>query len=47
MSKAKLFLCTRLECHLFNQVAVFSIAGLSISTVLASICDLQIPAPWF
>ena len=32
---------------MFNQIAIFSIAGLSISAALASICNLQIPAQWF
>ena len=37
-------LWTHPERNLFNQVAMFSIAGLAMSLVLAFTCDLQIPA---
>jgi hypothetical protein len=43
MSSIK-FLWTHPERNLFNQVAMFSIAGLVMSLALAFTCDLQIPA---
>jgi hypothetical protein len=34
------------ERSLFNQVAMFSVAGLAMSLALAFTCDLQIAAQW-
>jgi hypothetical protein len=34
------------ERNLFNQVAMFSVAGLAMSLALAFTCDLQIAAQW-
>jgi hypothetical protein len=36
----------KLECSLFNQIALFCVAGLSMSLTLALACDLQLPAQW-
>jgi hypothetical protein len=47
MSRAKQFLCSKLECSLFNQIVLFSLAGLSVSLTLASVYDLQIASAWF
>jgi hypothetical protein len=46
MSSAKQFFCSKLECHLFNQIVLFSIAGLSVSLTLATVYDLQIASIW-
>jgi len=46
MSRAKQFLCSNLECSLFNQILLFSAAGLSVSLTLASIFDLQMASAW-
>jgi hypothetical protein len=45
MSSMKI-LWTHPERNLFNQIAMFSVAGLAMSLVLAFACDLQIPAQW-
>jgi|HubBroStandDraft_5_1064220.scaffolds.fasta_scaffold3098552_1 hypothetical protein len=34
------------ERKLFNQIALFSVAGFATSLVLAFACDLQISAQW-
>jgi hypothetical protein len=39
-------LFAKLESSLFSQIAMFSIAGLSLSMVLAFAYDLQIPSQW-
>jgi hypothetical protein len=39
-------LFAKLESNLFSQIAMFSIAGLSVSLALAFSYDLQIPAQW-
>ncbi|SDS61581.1 hypothetical protein [Bradyrhizobium canariense] len=46
MSNFKWIVCSKLECNLFSQIAMFSIAGLSMSLALAFVCDLQIPSQW-
>jgi hypothetical protein len=35
-----------LECNLFNQIVLFSAAGLSVSLTLAAIYDLQMASAW-
>ena len=35
-------LCSSLECNLFNQIALFSAAGLFVSLALVLAYDLQI-----
>jgi hypothetical protein len=42
MSKARKILCSSLECSLFNQIAFFSTAGLSVSLALVLAYDLRI-----
>jgi len=37
---------TKLERNLFNQVAMFSVAGLSMSLALVFTYNLQIGAAW-
>jgi hypothetical protein len=39
-------LLAKLESSLFTQIAMFSVAGLSVSLALAFSYDLQIPAQW-
>ena len=34
------------ERNLFNQIAMFSVAGLTMSLALAFTCDLQVAAQW-
>jgi len=46
MSRGKQFLCSHLECNLFNQIMLFSVSGLSVSLTLASIYDLQMASAW-
>ena len=46
MYSIKRILCTKLECGLFNQIALFSAAGLSLSLMLAMVCDLQLAGQW-
>jgi hypothetical protein len=46
MSRAKQFLCLKLECSLFNQIVLFSATGLSVSLTLASIYDLEMASAW-
>jgi hypothetical protein len=41
MSSVRKFFCSSLECNLFNQIALFSIAGLSVSMALVLVCDLR------
>ena len=43
MSNVKRILCAKLERNLFNQIALFSMAGLALSLALVFGCDLQIP----
>jgi hypothetical protein len=42
MSNMRRILCSSLECSLFNQIALFSIAGLSVSLALVLAYDLRI-----
>jgi hypothetical protein len=42
MSSVRKFFCSSLECSLFNQIALFSIAGLSVSLALVLAYDLRI-----
>jgi len=35
-----------MECSLFNQIALFSVAGLSMSLTLVLAYDLQIAGQW-
>jgi hypothetical protein len=42
MSNVRKIFCASLECSLFNQIAMFSSAGLSVSLALVLICDLRI-----
>lgn len=44
MSSITKFLWANPDRGLFNQVALFSLAGLSMSIALAFTCNLQIPA---
>jgi hypothetical protein len=46
MSSINKFLWANPERNLFNQIAVFSVAGLAMSLALAFACDLQIAAQW-
>jgi hypothetical protein len=39
-------LFAKLESSLFSQIAMFSVAGLSLSMALSFAYDLQIPAQW-
>jgi hypothetical protein len=39
-------LFAKLESSLFSQIAMFSVAGLSLSLALAFTYDLQMPAQW-
>ena len=41
MSKMRKILCSSLECSLFNQIALFSAAGLSVSLALVLAYDLR------
>jgi hypothetical protein len=38
----KKIFCSSLECSLFNQIVMFSAAGLSASLSLVLVCDLRI-----
>jgi len=42
MSNVRKIFCSRLECSLFNQIALFSSVGLSVSLALVIVCDLRI-----
>jgi hypothetical protein len=42
MSGVREIFCSSLECSLFNQIALFSTAGLSVSMVLVFAYDLRI-----
>ena len=42
MSSVRKFFCSSLECRLFNQIAFFSTAGLSVSLALVLAYDLRI-----
>jgi hypothetical protein len=44
MSSITKFLRANPDRGLFNPIAIFSLAGLSMSIALALVCDLQIPA---
>ena len=44
MSSVRKFFCSSLECNLFNQIALFSCAGLSMSTALVLAYDLRMDA---
>jgi hypothetical protein len=46
MFKVKRILCAKLECSLFNQIALFSAAGFSVSLTLILAYDLQIAGQW-
>ncbi len=46
MATINKFLKVDSERNLFNQIAVFSVAGLAMSLALAFTCDLQIVAQW-
>jgi hypothetical protein len=39
-------LFAKLESSLFTQIAMFSVAGFSMSLAMAFSYDLQIPAQW-
>jgi hypothetical protein len=42
MAKARRFLCAKLECSLFNQIALFSVGGISMSMALVLAYDIRI-----
>jgi hypothetical protein len=42
MANVRKIFCSSLECSLFNQIAMFSSAGLSASLALVLSCDLRI-----
>jgi hypothetical protein len=42
MSNVQKILCLSLECSLFNQIALFCTAGLSVSLALVLAYDLRI-----
>jgi hypothetical protein len=42
MAKAKRYLCAKLECSLFNQIALFCMGGLSMSMGLVFAYDIRI-----
>ena len=42
MSNMRKIFCSSLECNLFNQIALFSAAGLFVSLALVLAYDLQI-----
>ena len=44
MSGARQTLCSKLECSLFNQIALFSAAGLSVSLMLVLVYAVRIAA---
>ena len=46
MSNLKQIFCSKLECGLFNQIAMFCAAGLSMSLTLVFAYDLQIAGQW-
>jgi hypothetical protein len=41
MSKVRKIVCSSLECSLFDQIALFSTAGLSVSLALVLAYDLR------
>jgi hypothetical protein len=42
MAKARNYLCAKLECSLFNQIALFCVGGLSMSMVAVLAYDIRI-----
>jgi hypothetical protein len=46
MATINKFLKTNPERNLFDQIAMFSVAGLAMSLALAFTCDLQIVSQW-
>jgi hypothetical protein len=46
MSNVRQLFCSKLECNLFNQIAMFSVTGLSISLALVLTYNLQIGTQW-
>jgi hypothetical protein len=46
MSSITKFSPTNPDRGLFSQIAMFSLAGLSLSLALAFTCDLQVYAQW-
>jgi len=46
MSNARRILCLKLECSLFNRIALFCAAGLMASFTLAMVYDLRIAEQW-
>jgi len=42
MSNVRKIFCSSLECRLFNQIALFSTAGLFVSLALVLAYDLRI-----
>jgi hypothetical protein len=42
MSSVRKIFCTSLECSLFNQIVLFSTAGLSVSLALVLAYDLRL-----
>jgi hypothetical protein len=42
MANVRNIFCSSLECSLFNQIAMFSTVGLSVSLALVLACDLRI-----
>jgi len=35
------------EANILNQIAMFSVTGLAISTALVVVCGVTVIAPWF
>jgi hypothetical protein len=46
MSNVRQLFCSKMECSLFNQIALFSVAGLSMSLTLVFAYDLQMAGQW-
>jgi hypothetical protein len=46
MASINKFLWANPERNLFNQIALFSTAGLATSLALAFACDLQLASQW-
>jgi hypothetical protein len=45
MSDLKRALCAKMDCNLFNTIAIFSVTGLSMS-LLALAYGVQLSEPW-
>jgi hypothetical protein len=45
MSNVRRAICLKLECNLFNSIAIFCAAGLSMS-VMALAYGVQLSEPW-